>query len=46
VKKAKLSNEKAKNEMRDAVDFYDWFDFLEFKIKPKDKKSLPNGSGK
>ncbi|GEM_PF-5312581 len=46
VKKAKLSNEKAKKETKDAVDFYDWFDFLEFKIKPKDKKSLPNGSGK
>ncbi len=46
MKKAKLSNEKAKKETKDAVDFYDWFDSLEFKIKLKDKKSLPNGSGK
>jgi hypothetical protein len=46
MKKAKTSNEKGKKETKDAVDFYDWFDSLEFKIKSADKKSLPNGSGK
>jgi len=44
VKQEKTSSEKEKKKTKkDAVDFYDWFDSLEFKIKTKDKKSLPNG---
>lgn len=46
MKEANTSSGKEKKETKDAVDFYDWFDSLEFKIKSKGKKSLPNGSGK
>ncbi len=46
MKERKLENGKERKETKDGVDFYDWFDSLEFKIKPKDRKSLPNGSGK
>jgi len=46
VKEARTSGKKEKQETRDTVDFYDWFDALEFKIKSKEEKLLPNGGGK
>lgn len=46
MKEGRTSGKKERQETKDAVDFYDWFDALEFKIKSKEKKSLPNGGGK
>jgi hypothetical protein len=47
MKAVQAKKEKARGKKTESgIDFYDWFDSLEFKLRPKDEKSLPNGGGK
>lgn len=46
MKEIDVRDENIRKETLGAVDFYDWLDTFEHKLRPKVEKSLPNVSGK